>query len=65
MTPAALSCVSTVTGCGSKGVFSVIANSTNAKEIVTITNETTYPISAPFFYMDKGNYEGFNLLAAP
>jgi hypothetical protein len=61
MTPQALGC--TTSGCGSNGLFGVII--TADQPIVVISNESTYPFSAPRINQDKNNYEGFNLTTAP
>ena len=56
-------CVNTLTGCGSSGLFAMII--TSDQPIVVIANESTYPNATPRFFMDKNNYEGFNLITAP
>jgi hypothetical protein len=58
-TPTVLGCQNTTTGCGANGVFSVIV--TSDQNIVGVTNESTYPITAPRINQDKSNYEAFNL----
>jgi hypothetical protein len=63
ITPALMGCVESLTACGANGVWAVIV--TSDQPVVAIVNESTYPIAAPRFLMDKSNYEAFNLITAP
>lgn len=63
MTAAGLGCQPTTTGCGQNGTMGVIV--TSDQPVVAIANEATYPFTNPLIHGDEGNYEGFNLTAAP
>jgi hypothetical protein len=63
MTEAGLGCQANTTGCGQNGTMGVIVASD--QPVVAIANEATYPFTNPLIHGDEGNYEGFNLAAAP
>jgi len=63
MTPEALGCVDTESGCGANGLFGILV--TSDQPLVSVANESTFPIESPRIIQDKNQYEGFNLNPAP